>query len=269
VIEAVSKIKTDKIISISQPDNNDWCNCEKCSGELPSETLIRFVNQVARTFPDRKFSTLAYFQTERPPQIKPLANVEVIITTIEIPKSEPYQTSNRADVVEWKRRLEGWLRLTRNVVVWDYYSNFRHPMMPYPVLLNIAPNLKWFHRIGIKDFIVQINEGEFRELKEHLIGRILSYPFLPADFVINGFLRRFYGKAWKYIRQYIDLLHREQKKGKWLICFADPDEFRDSFLSDENLEKYQEILTHAVREVEGEKRARVEKVLQQLKLNKS
>jgi len=264
VIEEVGKIKTDKIISISQSDNNDWCKCKKCQSELPSETLIRFVNQVARTFPDRKFSTLAYFQTENPPQTRPLSNVEVIITTIQIPKSEPYETSQRPDVVEWRRRLREWLRLTRNVVVWDYYSNFRHPMMPYPVLLNISPNLKWLKKIGIKDFIVQINEGEFQELKEHLIERILRYPFLPGDWVINQFLRRFYGKAAPYIRQYIDLLHKEQKKGKWLICFADPSEFRDSFLSEVNLEKYQTILTRAVREVEGEKRARVERVLQQI-----
>jgi hypothetical protein len=153
--------------------------------------------------------------------------------------------------------------------VWDYYSNFRHPMMPYPVLLNISPNLKWLHRIGIKDFIVQINEGEFQELKEHLIERMMTYPVLPGNFVINGFLRRFYGKAWKHIRQYIDMLYREQKKGKWLICFADPSEFQDSFLSEVNLEKYQTILTRAVREVEGEKRARVLQVIEQLKLNKS
>lgn len=33
--------------------------------------------------------------------------------------------------------------------------------------------------------------------------------------------------------------------------------------------KYQEILTRAVREVEGEKRARVLQVIEQLKLNKS
>jgi len=152
------------------------------------------------------------------------------------------------------------------VVIWDYYSNFRYPMMPYPALLNIAPNLKWLKKIGIKDFIVQINEGEFQELKEHLIGRTLTCPILPANFVINQFLRRFYGKAAPYIRQYIDLLHKEQKKGKWLICFADPSEFRDSFLSEVNLEKYQTILTRAVREVEGEKRARVLQVIEQLKL---
>jgi hypothetical protein len=267
VIESVSKIKTDKIISISQRDNDSWCDCEKCSGELPSETLIRFVNQVARTFPDRKFSTLAYFQTERPPQTKPLPNVEVIITTIEIPKSEPYQTSNRDDVVEWRRRLNGWLKLTRNVVVWDYYSNFRHLLMPYPVLLYIGRNIQWFHQLGIRDFIMQTDGGvghEFSEVKEKLIHKMISFPFLPSSLTLRLILQEYYGASWKNVWEYIHRLHDLQKGGYHLINWGDPSEFRNSFLSDSALREYHNILEPGLSLVTGRQRLRLETVLLQL-----
>lgn len=267
VIESVEKIKTDKIISISQPDNDSWCDCEKCSSELPSETLVRFVNQVARRFPDRKFSTLAYFQTEEPPSFKPLSNVEVIITTIEIPKSDPYQTSQRADVVEWRRRLKGWLRLTKNVVVWDYYSNFRHLLMPYPVLFYIGKNIQYFHKLGIRDFIMQTDGGighEFSDVKIRFIEKMISYPSLCPSVVLYLILREYYGNAYHHIWEYIKLTHNYQKGGYHLINWADPSEFRNSYLSDKALRDYEEVLQQALMMVKGKYYLRVEEVFLQL-----
>ena len=249
VIESVEKIKTDKIISISQPDSNDWCDCSTCSKERPSETLIRFVNQVAERFPQKRFSTLAYFKTEEPPTVNPIDNVQVIITTIEIPKDKPYRTSSRNDVVAWRRRLKKWLSLTKNIVVWDYYSNFRHLLMPYPVLLNIGKNIRWMYFSGVRNFIVQTNAGtghEFSELKSHLVSEMLWNPMRDPEKAINSFLSTYYSQAAPYIRQYIDLLHKEQAGGKPLINWSDPAEFDKSFLSPKNLEKYSRILTEAL-----------------------
>lgn len=248
VYSAIARINTDKIISISCQDNSEWCDCYKCRTELSSGTLIQFVNRIASRFPNKKFSTLAYYRTEEPPKIRPLPNVQVIITTIQIPKDEPYETSRREDVVEWRRRLNGWLKLTKNVAVWDYYSNFRHLLMPYPILYSIAPNIRYFAKLGIRDFIIQTNAGtghEFSELKSHLISELMWNPFADGNKVINDFGRKYYGNAWPYVKEYIDLLHEKQKGGYHLINWADPKEFVYSFLNSNAILEYQSLLREA------------------------
>lgn len=249
VIRSVDQIKTNKIISISQADNSHWCNCPQCEKEAPSETLIRFVNNIASRYPNKKFSTLAYFRTEEPPKTKPLPNVQVIITTIELPKDEAYKTSRRSDVVSWRKRLAGWRALTPNIVVWDYYSNFRHLLMPYPVLLSIGKNIRWFYRMGISNFIMQTNAGtghEFSELKSHLISEMMWNPIRRPKTVIDSFLSTYYGPAAPEIRKYIYLLEKKQSGGYHLINWSDPKEFTNSFLSRENLADYKEILGHSL-----------------------
>lgn len=138
-------------------------------------------------------------------------------------------------MVEWRRRLQGWLSLTPNIVVWDYYGNFKHLLMPYPVLLNIVPNLAWFRSLGINDFIIQTNAGighEFSEVKTELIAGGSLMPILYRRYGINAC----------YVWYYIQLLAKYQKLGKWLICYADPSEFRGSFLSDKALREYTFLL---------------------------
>ena len=56
----------EKIVwSVSQNDNFEYCQCPECSKiieeeKAPSGTIIRFVNEIAREFPDKIISTLAY-----------------------------------------------------------------------------------------------------------------------------------------------------------------------------------------------------------------
>lgn len=62
------------MISVSQNDGNYTnCKCESCRETdsiegSPSGTVIRFLNRLARRFPDKQFSTLAYLYTMHPPK---------------------------------------------------------------------------------------------------------------------------------------------------------------------------------------------------------
>jgi len=245
VIEAVGKIKTDKIISVSIPDIDKWCECEKCRAEKPSETMIRFVNQVAERYPTRKFSTLAYFRTEPPPTVKPRDNVQVMVTTIKLPKNEPIQTSSREDVVEWRTNLLKWLKLTKNIVIWDYYGNLRHLLMPFPTLRQMCENLRWYQKLGIRDFIIQTDAGrghEFSELRSMLIVEMLSAPNQNIDKLIANKLIDIYGAGAQMIGRYINEISTPVEK---MINWFDAIEYFGTIFTPERLEKYKCLIKSA------------------------
>ncbi|MBK9563996.1 MAG: DUF4838 domain-containing protein [Saprospiraceae bacterium] len=81
-------------MSVSQNDNPFYCSCDRCSAVIkeenaPSGPLIRFINAVADTFPDKEISTLAYqFSRKAPAITKPRKNVQVMLCTIELNRSK-------------------------------------------------------------------------------------------------------------------------------------------------------------------------------------
>lgn len=242
---------TNKIISISYNDNFEWCGCDKCKGKVPSSLLIGFINNVARRYPSKQFSTLCYQQTQTP-SIKPLPNVQVMLTTITVPKDKPIEFGDRGEAIEFRSDLAGWLALTKNILIWDYTCNFRHLLMPFPITRNIGRNIHWYNRMGVRQYLIQNNSGpghEFSEMKSHIIEQMMYCPNQDPDKVMEAFGSSYFGKAWVYIKEYIELLEVEQRKGKWCLNWGSAEEFRDSFLSDANLSKHFMILLMALNQV--------------------
>ena len=63
--EAILAEPEKKYWSVSQNDNFSYCQCENCKKIIaeeksPAGPVIRFVNEVAKHFPDKIISTLAY-----------------------------------------------------------------------------------------------------------------------------------------------------------------------------------------------------------------
>ena len=75
---------------MSQNDgNNTNCTCPECkklddAAGSPSGSLIYFMNKLAKRFPDKEISTLAYLYTMNPPKnVKPEPNVVVMLCDID------------------------------------------------------------------------------------------------------------------------------------------------------------------------------------------
>lgn len=236
-----------KLWSISQGDNYHWCECEKCKNRLPTDTLIEFVNKIAAMYPDKQFHTLAYLTTVHTGTIKPLPNVMVMISTIELSKDTPYYLSTRADSITWIRNLKRWLELTPNIGIWDYYGNFKHLMMPNPTINSIGPNMAYFRSLGIKNFIIQTDAApghEFSELKSHIIVNKLKNPKLNTEILIENFLFDEYGEDdGNIILEYLETLSFYAEGIAPIGNYKDLELYRDSFLREGALEIYSEILS--------------------------
>ena len=87
-LEKLIKEKPDqKYWSVSQNDNDNFCQCENCK-RLNDEqgcyqgSFLPFVNNVAKHFPDKTITTLAYRNSEAAPKsMKPLSNVLIMLCT--------------------------------------------------------------------------------------------------------------------------------------------------------------------------------------------
>ena len=111
-----------QVWSVSNNDNYNVCQCPHCrhADSLyggPSGTLIHFVNQVARRFPDKTISTLGYQFTRRAPQPvgghieKPDSNVSIMFCSIECGRQEPIATA--AAEASFRKDMEDWAALCR------------------------------------------------------------------------------------------------------------------------------------------------------------
>lgn len=242
-----------KVWSVSQNDNFSYCHCDRCMKIIneegsPSGPVIRFVNRLASEFPDKVISTLAYEYSRQAPKItKPLPNVQIMLCTIELNRSKPMDEDSTS--LSFCKDITDWGKIASNIYLWDYTVNFSHSTSPFPNLHVLQPNLSFLTRNGAHQHFQQTNTGtghEMSELKNYLIARLLWNPDINADSVIRDFVDGYFAGAAPYIQQYIDRLTSEIKKtGEWLDIYGHPVAHANTFLSQSNMEFYNNLFNEA------------------------
>ncbi len=264
---AVSKLREEMaaqpdkpIWSVSQNDNDTYCQCPDCAKAVeeegsPSGPVIRFVNRVAALFPDKTISTLAYrFSRAAPRLTQPAPNVQVMLCTIELNRSKPIDddTSSRSFI----RDILDWSRISNNLYLWDYVVDFAHYVSPFPNLHVLQPNIRFFVRRGVRQHFQQANTGaghEFSELKSYLLSRLLWNPDIDFNAAMNEFLDGYYGAAGPFIRRYIDALQAAlERSGAALGIYESPVAHADDFLSAPDVAAYNALFDKAEAAVSGD-----------------
>jgi len=206
-------------ISISQNDNKDgYCRCPECMKLIEQEgsasaPLLKFVNAVAdkihQQYPDFMVETLAYHYSEKPPKTtRPARNVLIRIAPINADFSQPMNSDKNADV---RDNLLAWAKISPQIFIWNYVTNFRDCIMPHPNLQNICADLRFFaahHVTGIfeQDDAYTNGVGDFVPLRNWLIGKLMWNPNLDQSQLEDEFLRGYYGDAAPFLKQYLDLI---------------------------------------------------------------
>ena len=209
-----------QIISVSQNDWHNYCQCAKCEALAEKEggqagPLLHFVNGIADAVvdesPDRIIDTLAYQYTRKPPKhVKPSPNVAVRLCSIECCFVHTLEECehNRSFVAD----IEGWNAISDRLHIWDYVINYAHTIQPFPNLYVIKPNIQFFRDHGVTGIYEEANYfskgGELAELRTYLIAKTLWDPSYDTDQAIDEFVAAYYGPAAKDIRRYLNLIHR-------------------------------------------------------------
>ncbi len=239
--------------SVSQDDNYSYCTCDDCKAldekyGAHAGSVLEFVNRVAREFPDKIISTLAYqYSRSAPVGIEPEENVNIMFCSIECNRSRPLETD--PGEVAFRKDLQDWGAMTDNIVVWDYVVQFRNYMNPFPNLHVLRPNLQFFEKNNCR-MMFQQGSGrsttEFYELRTYMIAKLLWDPYTDIDAVMDDFLNGYYGAAGPHIRSYIDLMHEELiKSGKRLDIYGYPYDGVDGYLAPQLLPRYQAMFDEA------------------------
>ncbi|MBN1346915.1 MAG: DUF4838 domain-containing protein [Phycisphaerae bacterium] len=219
------------IIDISQNDWHGQCQCAKCKAVeqeegSPAGPLIRFVNAIAadveKAFPDFLVQTLAYQYTRKPPsKVRPRRNVVIRLCSIECDFGHPLDSEANAT---FRNDINGWSRISPNLAIWNYVTNFRNYILPHPNMRSLADDLRYFVKHGAVSVFEQGDNGcgigDFVRLRAWVLSRLMWDPSRDQEGLIREFLTGYYGPAGTPLGEYLTLLHGAfEKRGKQLRCY--------------------------------------------------
>ncbi len=239
------------VISVSQDDNTQYCQCANCEAihtkeESPSGSMIHFVNRIARAFPDKQISTLAYQYTRKAPAaLKPEPNVLITLCSIECDRSAPIEEK----CSDFTKDLIAWGEKTDNIRIWDYTTQFTNFLAPFPNLYTLQPNIELFVKNNAKWIFEQHSNqpSELFELRSYLTAKLLWDPTADADAIMNDFLEGYYQEAAPFVQDYITTVHEELAKDStfFLFLYGDPSQGFGSFLKEDLLNYYDSLYKEA------------------------
>ena len=225
---------------ISQCDSTDYiCLCPECkkisqkyNGD--SGLLLHFLNpiaeSIAKDYPDITISSYAYVSTEKAPVgIKPAKNISLRWCDLYF-NSDCYKPLHHPYNEKQKKILDDW-RKTGTAVnsVWDYW-NMGGSFMPLPRIETmvdaIAPDLRYFHKQGVKYYLTESEytyfrvDSNFNELQVWLGLQLLDDITKDEKKLIPLFMKHFYGPAEKPMTEALNMLRKvvsEEKKPVYYI----------------------------------------------------
>lgn len=242
--------------SVSQNDNNQYCRCGPCTelntkyGGVPSGSILYFVNQVAKIFPEKVISTLAYWYSRTPPQnIQAEPNVNIMLCNIESKRQMPVFQTDPAFTSD----LITWGKLSGNILIWDYNIQFSNLVSPFPNLHTIKPNIKFYTDHHVNALFMQANAqagGEFAGLRAYMICELMWNPDADDSAIMNDYLNGYFGHAGPYIRRYIDRMRKSLlSSGFALSIFGSPEDAKDAYLSASMMKVYNALFDQAEKAV--------------------
>ena len=242
--------------SVSQNDNDQYCRCGPCTqlnakyGEVPSGSILYFVNQVAQAFPGKIISTLAYWYSRTPPQnIHAESNVNIMLCNIESKRQGPvFKTDPK-----FSSDLMAWGKLSGNILIWDYNIQFSNLLSPFPNLHTLKPNINFYTDQNVNALFMQANGqtgGEMSGLRAYLICELMWNPDEDDSALMEDYLTGYYGEAGPYIRQYIDKMRESLiSSGFQLNIFGSPEDAKDAYLSVDMMKVYNALFDQAEKAV--------------------
>ena len=246
----IKKAPDAQFYSISQNDDVIYCECNECKKINvafggPQASLYYFLNKIAQKFPETKFTTLAYLHTYNPPvgfKIEP--NIYTIFSPIALNRGTVLKDNNT-----FTNTLEDWSKANPNLYLWDYTVQFSNYLSPFPNTHTFSENYKLFKEKNVKGLFVQGYAdvpGDLSELRQYLLAKLLWDPGIDIEEVTNDFLRGFYGKAAPSIKKYINLLAENQQKfNQFLDIYSGPVQSRNTFLTPEAMDQYDQLIAEA------------------------
>jgi len=263
VLEAMRQDPEGFVFSVSQNDWHNYCECERCQALAEREgtqmaPVLHLVNRVAdavgRQFPDKAVETLAYQWTRKAPKtMRPRPNVIVRLCSIECCFAHPLESCTSEVNRKFCEDAAAWAKVCDRLWVWDYVTDFRHYLLPFPNQRVRRANIRFFIRHNVKGIFEQDTyntpDSELAALGGYLTAKFLWNPDYDEQTAIDEFLAGYYEKAAGPVQKYLDLLHdRVENEDLHVNIWAGP---QSPHLTDELLVEADKLWQEAERLVAG------------------
>ena len=216
------------IFSLSQNDVEKYCECPECKKIMeeegsPAGLYISFVNKVAEIVeekhPENYVSTLAYMFTEKPPKtVRPRHNVLIRLCPIYMCAGHPFTECTSPETKQFAETLAGWNRLTDNIFIWHYATDFSSYLAPFPNFRNFTEAIRTYAHSGVRGIFMQggyTSRGSSdAELRAWVMARLLWEPDADPDTLVDEWMQAVYGQGYRPMREAFDIAHE---------LYADPD----------------------------------------------
>ena len=256
------------IFSVSQNDNQGYCQCENCKklvtkfGNSQSGLLVDCLNEIAtafeKEFPKVLFETIAYEYTSKAPlNIKPHKNVIIRLCADNCDYGQVlYSKSNE----RFKTAIKEWSKISNRLMMWNYVSLFYNYMIPNPNWNLHGKNLQFFQENKVIAVLNQSggnNHEDFAPLRAYVNSKLLWNPSLDETKLIDEFVKNYYGKeAYPIIMEYLGMMKIDYKKQKNNFKLS-WNTLTDEWLSFEDIEKARNLMNKALKVANGKYKQRV------------
>lgn len=251
-------------ISVSQNDNQRYCQCDECNAFVQAhgnqtDLLLDCVNEVAdaiaEEFPSVYVDTLAYNYTRQPPKsISPRKNVAIRYCTIEAHSFFPLDSEQNQALFQ---EMNAWRTIANKMLIWNYLTDFSKYYLPHPNWHVIEQDTRFFRECRAINIFQQGSHNcsgriaDLADLRVYLTSRLLWNPDLNAKDLIQEFCDLHYGPAAPYVRLYLDTVTALVRKHPDALdtCYAIN---TASWISDEELADLWARLFQGVKALESD-----------------
>ena len=276
------------LVSVSINDGEmAYCHCEKCeekrgNGWNETDILFDFVNRVQaairKKYPKVSVETISYHNVAAPPN-KVMPDKDVVIRvcstgarSVDFERASDLYVKEKDErflsSYEFTERLKRYGEFTQKIYVWDYPYNYNQINCVFPIFGTLLKNARFFAENKVKGVFINGTSVscDFTELKVYLLAKVLFDPFMSEEryyTYMEEFLQAYYGKGWKYVKDYIALTERLSEK--FFNCGSLPNEIIPERNGKEYLKRGAKLLkkAYSLARTEGEK-INVYKVILQL-----
>ena len=216
--------ETIQILSITQADNGEYCQCVNCSAldnatGSPAGTMLTFVNEIASRikatgkYDNIVFDTFAYQYTRKAPvNVVPRDDVIVRLCSIECCFGHTLDNPDCKENTAFMQDLKDWSEICDRLYIWNYNLNCDESVNIYPNFGVIQRDTQIFYEHNVKGiyqqgvFYIAECDAEFGELKNYLLTKLMQDPYIDLEAEMNGYLNAVYGPGGKYIKEFIDIV---------------------------------------------------------------
>lgn len=213
-----------RYVSVSQNDNNNFCQCENCKKAEEKmgrgSLLFSFVNKVAEKieeeFPKVKIHTYSYESGLQNDPI-PLRDNVMVQFCLQYCRGHELEDANCKVNSVMSKLLKNMSKKCKEMFIYDYISSEAYIFQHIPDFYRMRKNMRFLADCNVTGIYAEgdifcLNSPCMEELRAYLFAKLTWNPYMSEEEFtrhINEFLQAYYGAGWKHIKAYMDIWAEE------------------------------------------------------------